>query len=182
MNRKIYLVMLCAIVLTASCKNQQTENTSSESPSNTDQGSQVPVKEMTAQEHLAVSDSLIKIYVADQDMDTLVTPNGIVYEYLKKNSSGRQIKFMDEVTVKYTGTLLNGTEFDHGQIDFIAGGQQVIRGWDEAVQLMRDGEKIKAIIPWYQAYGDRATGPIPPFSDLVFEMEIIKSTPSKEQE
>lgn len=182
MNLKKTLILLWVFGSLNACSSKKTDETAASSVEKTNIPAEQGDKEMTAQQHLEVSDSLIKLYVAENNMDTLVTSTGIIYEYMKKNPSGRHIKFMDEVTVKYKGTLLDGTEFDNGQIDFIAGGQQVIRGWDEAIQLMRDGEKIKAIIPWYQAYGDQATGPIPPFSDLVFEMEVIKSTPSKDQD
>ncbi len=80
--------------------------------------------------------------------------------------------------VHYTGSFLDGKIFDssvqRGQpIDF--GLNQVIPGWTEGVQLMREGAKYKFYIPYQLAYGERGyAGAIPPKSDLIFEVELIK--------
>ena len=85
-------------------------------------------------------------------------------------------KVTDSVTVHYRGTLTNGNEFDsshkRGQPATFQVGK-VIRGWTEALQLMKEGSKWELFIPPQLAYGDRGTGSIPPNSTLIFEVELI---------
>ena len=82
----------------------------------------------------------------------------------------------DKVTVHYHGTLLDGTVFDSSvergePISFSLG--QVIPGWQEGIPYLKKGGKGKLIIPSHLAYGGRRAGKIPPFSVLVFEVELI---------
>jgi len=84
----------------------------------------------------------------------------------------------DKVTVHYTGTLVDGTEFDSSHkrgepATFPVGG--VIPGWTEALQLMKEGAKWQLVIPSALAYGERGAGPqIGPNSVLIFDVELIK--------
>jgi FKBP-type peptidyl-prolyl cis-trans isomerase FklB len=84
----------------------------------------------------------------------------------------------DQVTVHYTGKLLDGTEFDSSVrrgSPATFGVTQVIAGWTEALQLMREGDKWVLFIPENLGYGDRGAGSqIPPYATLVFEIELIK--------
>ena len=81
-------------------------------------------------------------------------------------------------TVHYTGKFLDGKTFDSSvdrgtPIDFNL--NQVIKGWSEGLQLMPEGSKFKFYIPYQLAYGERGyPGAIPPKSDLIFEVELIK--------
>ena len=80
------------------------------------------------------------------------------------------------VTVHYTGTLIDGTVFDSSvergePISFPLSG--VIPGWTEGVQLINVGGKIELTIPYELGYGERGSGPIPPRSVLIFEVELI---------
>ena len=107
-----------------------------------------------------------------------VTPSGLQYLVVKEGT-GKSPKATDEVVVHYRGTLLNGTEFDSSYkrnepISFRL--NQVIPGWTEGVQLMKEGAKYKFFIPSKLAYGTRGTpgGPIGPDETLVFEVELLK--------
>ena len=86
----------------------------------------------------------------------------------------------DQVSVHYTGTLLDGKKFDSSYdrkspFKFTLGVGQVIKCWDMSVARLSLGEKIKVICPYKLAYGERgAGGVIPPKADLVFEMELMK--------
>ena len=103
-------------------------------------------------------------------------PSGLQYKVLVEGS-GKTPKATDTVIVHYRGTLINGSEFDSsykkGQPStFQVNG--VIRGWSEALQLMKVGSKWQLFIPSELAYGERAVGgQIPPNSTLIFEVELI---------
>ena len=103
-------------------------------------------------------------------------PSGLQYKVLAEGS-GKTPKSADTVTVHYRGTLINGSEFDSsykkGQPStFRVNG--VIRGWSEALQLMKGGSRWQLFIHPELAYGERAAGgQIPPNSTLIFEMELI---------
>ncbi len=98
-----------------------------------------------------------------------------------KEGAGAQPKATDTVTVNYRGTTIGGTEFDssykRGQpATFPLNG--VIKGWTEALQLMKVGSKYQLFIPPNLAYGERAVGPdIPPNSTLIFEVELLDVKP-----
>ncbi|MBQ4376210.1 MAG: FKBP-type peptidyl-prolyl cis-trans isomerase, partial [Bacteroidales bacterium] len=91
---------------------------------------------------------------------------------------GRQPKASDTVRCHYHGTLTDGTVFDSSYqrnqpAEF--GLRQVIAGWTEGVQLMKEGAKYRFYIPYNLAYGERgAGGAIPPYSALVFDVELLK--------
>lgn len=103
------------------------------------------------------------------------TPSGLQYEVITMGT-GEKPGPTSTVRVHYTGTLLDGTKFDssvdRGQpAEF--GVNQVIKGWQEAIQLMPVGSKFKFYIPYELAYGESGTGPIPPYSTLIFEVELL---------
>src|SRR6266699_5797856 len=108
------------------------------------------------------------------------TASGLQYKAVKEGT-GPQPKATDMVTVNYRGTLIDGTEFDssykRGQpATFPLNG--VIKGWTEALQLLKVGSKYQLFIPPNLAYGERAVGPdIPPNSTLIFEVELIDAKP-----
>ncbi len=107
----------------------------------------------------------------------VVLPDGLQYEVLKTGSDTTKPKLEDKVKCHYHGTLINGTVFDSSvdrgePITFPLNG--VIKGWQEAVQLMTVGSKWKLFIPSDLAYGDQQAGPtIAPGSTLVFEVELL---------
>ncbi len=105
------------------------------------------------------------------------TASGLRY-IVEKEGTGKAPVATDQVTVHYTGYLLNGTKFDSS----VDRGQpatfplnQVIPGWTEGLQLMKEGGKTKFIIPSELGYGaNGAGGVIPPNAWLVFDVELIK--------
>jgi FKBP-type peptidyl-prolyl cis-trans isomerase FklB len=111
------------------------------------------------------------------------TSTGLQYKVMDgKEGKGTPPKATDTVTVNYRGTLIDGTEFDssykRGQpATFPVGG--VIKGWTEALQLMKPGAKYQLFIPPDLAYGEHSPSPtIPPNSALIFEVELISVQPS----
>lgn len=106
-----------------------------------------------------------------------VTKSGLQYEVLTEGT-GKSPKATDTVRCHYEGRLLDGTVFDSSYqrgepADF--GLNQVIPGWIEGVQLMKEGAKFRFTIPYLLAYGEQGAGAsIPPFSTLVFDVELIK--------
>lgn len=106
-----------------------------------------------------------------------VTKSGLQYEILAEGN-GKKPKATDTVRCHYEGRLLDGSVFDSSYkrnepADF--GLQQVIAGWTEGVQLMSEGAKYRFYIPYMLAYGEGGAGAmIPPFSALIFDVELIK--------
>ena len=106
-----------------------------------------------------------------------VTPSGLQYEVLEEGT-GKQPSAGDNVTVHYTGKLIDGTVFD-SSVDRGApatfGVTQVIPGWVEALQMMKEGAKWRLFIPSNLAYGPNgACNIIGPNSTLIFDVELIK--------
>ncbi|HUW93379.1 MAG TPA: FKBP-type peptidyl-prolyl cis-trans isomerase [Bacteroidales bacterium] len=104
------------------------------------------------------------------------TASGLQYEVITLGT-GAKPGAEQTVKVHYTGTLLDGTKFDSSvdrgePAEFAL--NQVIKGWQEAIQLMPVGSKFKFCIPYELAYGESSTGPIPPYSTLVFEVELLE--------
>jgi len=105
------------------------------------------------------------------------TASGLQYEVLTEGT-GKQPKASDTVRCHYEGRLLNGTVFDSSYrrgepADF--GLRQVIAGWTEGVQLMKEGAKFRFYIPYNLAYGERGAGSdIPPYAALIFDVELVK--------
>jgi peptidyl-prolyl cis-trans isomerase A (cyclophilin A) len=108
---------------------------------------------------------------------TNTTSSGLRY-FVLQEGTGAKPKATSNVKVHYTGQFLDGKVFDSSvqrgePIDF--GLNQVIPGWSEGVQLMSVGAKYKFYIPYHLAYGERGyPGAIPPKSNLIFEVELIK--------
>lgn len=109
--------------------------------------------------------------------EVITTETGLQYVVIEEGT-GATPGFTDSVTVNYRGTLLDGTEFDssykRGQ-PAVFPVNRVIKGWTEALMLMKEGAKYKLTIPPDLAYGERGAGAlIGPNETLQFEVELIK--------
>ena len=105
------------------------------------------------------------------------TESGLQYEVIEEGN-GAMPKAGDDVTVHYTGTLIDGTVFDSSVergAPATFGVTQVIPGWVEALQMMKEGAKWRLFIPSNLAYGPNgAGGIIGPNATLIFDVELIK--------
>ena len=106
-----------------------------------------------------------------------VLPSGLQYKVIKAGQ-GEVPKATDEVEVIYEGRLIDGTVFDatskHGgaKTDKFRAGN-LIKGWTEALTTMPVGSKWQIYIPYELAYGERQAGQIPPYSTLIFDLELV---------
>lgn len=111
------------------------------------------------------------------------TETGLQYEVIKMGN-GKKPALGDSATVHYTGTFINGEKFDSSvdrgePFTFMVNFGQVIDGWVEAAQLMPEGSKFKVYIPSELAYGESMRPGMPPYSTLIFDIEMIKVHPQK---
>ncbi len=112
-----------------------------------------------------------------------VTASGLQYEILIPGKAKAASPTLDDtVTVNYRGKLIDNTEFDSSYarnepVTFPVNG--VIKGWQEALQLMKPGAKWKLVVPADLAYGSQAKPGIPPQSVLVFEVELVSVKPKE---
>jgi FKBP-type peptidyl-prolyl cis-trans isomerase FkpA len=129
-------------------------------------------------------------YLSANKITTKALPSGLIF-IQNKAGNGAKAEKGKTVSVNYTGTLLDGKMFDTSveemarkgniydpnrkfkPIEFPLGQGQVIPGWDEAIQMMKVGEKATILLPSDIAYGPNGSGPIPPFSTLKFEVELV---------
>lgn len=111
------------------------------------------------------------------DSTVKVTTKGVQYKVIKEGT-GITPKVSDKVQVHYIGALLDGTEFDNSvkrgePLEFPV--NAVIEGWQDLLQVMKEGMKVKAWIPSALAYGEAGVPPmIPANALLVFEVELLK--------
>lgn len=118
-------------------------------------------------------------YLADNAVKegVITLPSGLQYQVIKEGN-GKKPKATDKVKCHYEGMLVDGTLFDSS----IQRGEpatfplnQVIAGWTEGLQLMHEGAKYRFFIPYQLGYGERGAGAsIPPFSALVFDVELLE--------
>ena len=121
-------------------------------------------------------------YLVANNITTPPTKSGLIFIETQKGKGTAHPSATDEVTVHYTGTLIDGTKFD-SSVDrgepakFML--QQLVPGWIEGIQLMTKGSKAKMIIPSSLGWGASGAGSqIPPFATVLFEVELIDFKPA----
>jgi FKBP-type peptidyl-prolyl cis-trans isomerase FklB len=143
---------------------------------------------MTSGAHAAMSSlspDANAAYLADnaKKPGVVVRPNGLQYKIVH-NGFGKRPLPTDMVTVYYTGTLINGTTFDGTEAGLPAQFKvtDLIPGWTEALELMREGDQWHIVIPPNLGYGARGAGggTIPPNQTLVFDLTLLTVTTPKE--
>ena len=136
--------------------------------------------EQRAQEQLAGMAQEGEQFLNDNAMQAgvVTTSSGLQYLVLEEGSNANAPMPLatDEVEVHYHGTMIDGTVFDSSvdrgeSISFPLNG--VIPGWTEGLQLMKVGDKYRFFIPSDLAYGAQGAGPIPPYSALIFDVELL---------
>jgi len=130
---------------------------------------------------------ILKQFINEEKIDISPLPSGIYYLKLRPGT-GKKVELGDTVTVNYEGRFLNGKFFDstikrRQPFQFVYGTEwQVIKGLEEAIGLMFEGEKSLFILPSELGFGNQGSSNriIPPFTSLIFEVEILKvSLPGK---
>ena len=133
---------------------------------------------LTEEKYGKTKESGIAFLEENKKREGVVTlPSGLQYEIINAGL-GKKHTAADRVQCHYEGTLIDGTVFDssikRGQ-PAVFGVSQVIAGWVEALQLMGEGSKWRLYIPYDLAYGANGAGEmIPPYSALIFDVELIK--------
>ena len=132
---------------------------------------------MNDDQQLSIDLELIDNYLKENNIEAIKTESGLRY-VVQKEGEGRNAAPGDNVSVHYTGMLLNGEVFDSSlerqPLSFTLGQGMVIQGWDEGISYFNKNAKGTIYIPSYLGYGARgAGGAIPPNAVLVFEIELI---------
>jgi len=135
-------------------------------------------KELQLETNKKQETSLMQKYLKEHNINVKPTASGLIYVEKVKGTGARAVAGKT-VKVHYTGTLLNGTKFDSSRdrntpLDFPLGQGRVIKGWDEGIAMMNVGGRATLIIPSGIAYGAEDKGNIPPYSTLVFDVELLE--------
>ena len=111
----------------------------------------------------------------------IVRPSGLMFRIIQ-NGFGKRPQPTDSVKVYYTGKLINGVIFDGTSPGLPATMKlaEVIPGWVEALEIMREGDHWQLVIPSNLAYGARSMGDglIPPYQTLMFDLKLLETTPA----
>jgi len=110
--------------------------------------------------------------------DTITTASGLKYIMVQSNKSGEQAVSGTKVTANYSAYLKDGKMFDSSidrnqPLKATIGKGQLFAGLEEGFSYLRKGEKVKMIIPSKLAFGEKGNGPVPPNSDIIFDIEVL---------
>lgn len=124
--------------------------------------------------------TVLQNFIDEKKIEVAPTPSGMYFVRTQKGT-GKKVELGDVITVNYEGKFLNGVFFDSSikskqPLEFVYGSEwQVIAGIDEAIGLMNEGDKALVILPSGLAWGDKgsSTGIIPPFTSIIYELELV---------
>ncbi len=138
----------------------------------------------SAQDQAKKDDDILKAYFAKNKIKATKTPSGLYY-VIHKKGEGENAKAGQQIGMNYLGRFLDKQRFD-GNIDenwapvpdrrvlnFTLGIGQVIKGWDEGIQLLNKGSRATLYIPSHLAYGPNGRPSIPPNAILMFDVELV---------
>lgn len=116
-------------------------------------------------------------YILDNNIDATPKNSGLVFIPIS-NGEGDCPNSKASVAFHYKGYYMNGDVFDSSYdksypLVVQLGNNTIIKGLEEALMMMNKGSKAMVIIPFYLAYNDREFAPVPPYSNLIFELELI---------
>lgn len=144
------------------------------------QDSMMAVMKAKADAQMPVDDKLLQEYFTKNNLKPTKTASGMYY-MITKPGTGDNIKAGQNVTMNYTGKTMDGKPFDSNTdpqfkhvepFSFVVGSGQVIKGWDEGVQLLKKGSKGMFFIPSPLGYGPNGTPELPANSILIFDVEV----------
>ena len=126
-------------------------------------------------------EELKKKYQEEQGINDAITTNSGLKILSLQKGNGKKVNPALPTTAHYTLYLTDGrkidSSLDKGEAFVFTVNDEnfpLIAGWKEGVKTMREGDKVRLFIPHYLGYGDQRMGPIPPKSDLIFEIEVLK--------
>jgi FKBP-type peptidyl-prolyl cis-trans isomerase len=123
---------------------------------------------------LLSEDDKINNYVKKKGLTiTEKTTSGLRFIRTSAKTTNDSLKTGDNVSVKYNGMFLNETSFDTGTFGLVIGSSSAIAGFSEGISKLRKGEKAKIIFPSSIGYGSKGSGTIPPYTPLIFDIEIL---------
>lgn len=134
------------------------------------------------QDQAGKDEKILKDYFAKHKIKATRTPSGLYYTVKRKGAGEKPVKGKT-VSINFTASLLDGTVYDSntdpkfGHVEpytFTLGSIDVIKGWDEGVQLLNTGEKAMLYIPSRLAYGADAIGKIPANGIIILDVELTK--------
>lgn len=129
---------------------------------------------MKKEEYKQKNEAFLQELATQKDIQKL--PCGIFYRIITSGKGQICPNLHSIVSVHYRGTLINGKEFDNSYQRNCPEAfrlNEVIDGWQQALQLMHVGDKWIIYIPYQLGYGKKACGPIPAYSTLIFEVELL---------
>ncbi len=117
----------------------------------------------------------LQTYLSSNGITATQHPSGFFYKITQVGSGQAVVNLCSKITIKYVGKLTNGTIFDQttagATATFTLG--QLIIGWQKGIPLISSGGKITLYIPPSLGYGSGGSGPIPPNSILIFDIELV---------